>query len=111
MNFTERLRTTQESRQSLLCIGLDPDPQKIPACLHQHANPVAEFNRRIIEATDDLVCAYKLNLAFYEAMGDRGWQTLRETLTLDSEERHHHCRRQAGRYREFFGDVRALHPG
>ena len=81
MNFTERLRTTQESRQSLLCIGLDPDPQKIPTGLHQHANPVAEFNRRIIEATGDLVCAYKLNLAFYEAMGDRGWQTLRETLT------------------------------
>jgi orotidine-5'-phosphate decarboxylase len=46
------------------------------------ANPVLEFNRQIIEATQDLVCAYKPNLAFYEAMGDRGLNALRETLKL-----------------------------
>ncbi len=82
MNFTQRLRTSQDRQHSLLCIGLDPDPRKIPARLQHSENPVAEFNRRIVETTSDLVCAYKLNLAFYEAMGDRGLQILRETLAL-----------------------------
>jgi len=50
--------------------------------LKSSLNPVLEFNRQIIEATSDLVCAYKPNLAFYEAMGDRGLSALRETLKL-----------------------------
>lgn len=65
-----------------MCVGLDADIELIPKHLRSLANPVLEFNRRIIEATSDLVCAYKLNLAFYEAMGSSGWQTLRDTLSF-----------------------------
>jgi orotidine-5'-phosphate decarboxylase len=80
MTFTDRLRSVQEDRHSLLCIGLDTDAAKLPATVMSAADPVAAFNTQIIAATHDLVCAYKLNLAFYEAMGERGWHALRETL-------------------------------
>jgi orotidine-5'-phosphate decarboxylase len=82
MSFTERLRQVQSKQNSLLCIGLDVDLDKIPPHLNSVENPVLEFNRQIINATHDLVCAYKPNLAFYEAMGERGMKALRETLTL-----------------------------
>jgi orotidine-5'-phosphate decarboxylase len=82
MTFTQRLRDVQLKQKSLLCIGLDVDADKIPPHLQSSANPVLEFNRQIIEATHDLACAYKPNLAFYEAMGERGLTTLRETLKL-----------------------------
>ena len=82
MTFTQKLREIQFKQNSLLCIGLDVDLEKIPEHLKLLANPVSEFNRQIIEATSDLVCAYKPNLAFYEAMGERGLITLRETLKL-----------------------------
>ena len=82
MTFTQKLRDVQLHQKSLLCIGLDVDADKIPQHLQSSANPVLEFNRQIIEATHDLVCAYKPNLAFYEAMGERGLITLRETLKL-----------------------------
>ncbi len=60
--------------RSLLCVGLDPDPAKLPV------KDVFEFNKAIIDATADLVCAYKPNLAFYEAMGVRGLQALKKTV-------------------------------
>ena len=60
--------------RSLLCVGLDPDPSKLPV------RDVFEFNRAIIDATADLVCCYKPNLAFYEALGIRGLQALKKTL-------------------------------
>jgi len=82
MTFTQKLREIQLKQKSLLCIGLDVDLEKIPDHLKSLANPILEFNRLIIEATSDFVCAYKPNLAFYEAMGERGWTTLRETLKL-----------------------------
>ena len=62
-------------------MGLDTDATKIPEFLLGSPNPVLEFNRRIIEATQDLVCAYKINLAFYEALGERGGHTVQQTLT------------------------------
>ena len=80
MNLTQRLRTIQRAKNSLLCVGLDTDSAKIPQSLHIHGEPLLEFNRRIIEATQDLVCAYKINLAFYENMGAHGWSTLQKTL-------------------------------
>ncbi len=80
MNFAERLRHGQQHSKSLLCIGLDPDPAKIPQHLLLCKDPVLEFTTRIVEATSDLVCAYKLNLAFYEALGERCWHTLKHTL-------------------------------
>lgn len=75
MTFFEKLAIATRRHQSLLCVGLDPDPQRIPQGMG-----VLEFNRAIIEATQDLVCAYKPNLAFYEALGVNGWRILRETV-------------------------------
>jgi orotidine-5'-phosphate decarboxylase len=82
MTFIQRLKEIQTKQNSLLCIGLDVDLGKIPEHLKSSPNPVLEFNREIIEATKDLVCAYKPNLAFYEAMGEAGLGALRETLKL-----------------------------
>lgn len=80
MTFSSKLRQSQEQSHSLLCIGLDSDLKKIPKHLLGAANPILEFNKRIVDATKDLVCAYKLNLAFYEALGETGWRTVKETL-------------------------------
>jgi orotidine-5'-phosphate decarboxylase len=82
MTFTQKLKEIQVEQNSILCIGLDVDEDKIPLHLKLLSNPVLEFNRQIIEATNDLVCAYKPNLAFYEAMGERGITVLRDTLKL-----------------------------
>lgn len=67
-------------KKSFLCIGLDPDPNKIPEHLKSLEDPVFEFNRQIIDATLDLCVAYKPNIAFYESMGPEGWITLEKTL-------------------------------
>ena len=72
--FTELLRTASETTQSLLCVGLDPDPARLPVA------DAAEFNRAIVSATADLVCAYKPNLAFYEALGLPGFKALEKTV-------------------------------
>jgi orotidine-5'-phosphate decarboxylase len=80
MNFSQRLRKIQRKNNSLLCIGLDTDLNKIPEFLFEYGDPIYEFNRRIIEATSDLVCAYKINLAFYECTGEHGWYTVHQTL-------------------------------
>jgi orotidine-5'-phosphate decarboxylase len=79
LNFTARLLQSQKKSNSLLCIGLDTDATKIPEFLKSHKNPQYEFNRRIIEATSDIVCAYKINSAFYEAEAERGWRAMRES--------------------------------
>jgi orotidine-5'-phosphate decarboxylase len=75
MNFSEKLEQAVQKNKSLLCVGLDPDPQRIPDNLG-----VFEFNKAIIDATSDLVCAYKPNLAFYEALGDEGLDALKQTV-------------------------------
>ena len=67
-------------KKSFLCIGLDTDPAKIPAHLHDAEDPIYEFNRQIIEATQDLCVAYKPNLAFYESLGVAGWNSLEKSL-------------------------------
>lgn len=66
--------------RSFLCVGLDTEPAKLPACLSGEEDPVFEFNRRIIDATIDLAVAYKPNLAFYEAGGLAGWESLSKTM-------------------------------
>jgi orotidine-5'-phosphate decarboxylase len=68
--------------QSLLCVGLDSDPGKIPKLFSSYKNPVLEFNRSISRATSDLAVAYKLNTAFYEARGVAGLQDMEQTLRL-----------------------------
>jgi orotidine-5'-phosphate decarboxylase len=80
MTFLEKLQTVQHRKHSLVCVGLDTDPHLLPSHLQSSLEGVVEFNRRIIEATHDLVCAYKPNLAFYEALGSRGWDVLQQTL-------------------------------
>jgi orotidine-5'-phosphate decarboxylase len=74
MNFIDKLLQASRTNKSLLCVGLDPDPELMPPGMS-----VLDFNRAIIEATSDLVCAYKPNLAFYEAMGTDGFKALEDT--------------------------------
>jgi orotidine-5'-phosphate decarboxylase len=71
-----------KKKKSFLCIGLDPDLEKIPKHLLSEKDPIYEFNARIIEATQDLCVAYKPNTAFYERFGSKGWETLEKTLKL-----------------------------
>ncbi len=65
---------------SYLCVGLDPDLSKIPAHLLASPDPVFEFNKQIIDATHEYCVAYKPNLAFYEALGPKGWESLQKTI-------------------------------
>ncbi|MBU1011024.1 MAG: orotidine-5'-phosphate decarboxylase [Bacteroidetes bacterium] len=67
-------------KKSFLCVGLDTDPAKIPPHLHDEADPVFSFNKAIIEATAAYAVAYKPNIAFYEAMGSKGWTALEKTI-------------------------------
>ena len=80
--FNEKLRTAQRTNNSLLCIGLDIDAASVPASLRGADDPQFAFNRAIIEATADLVCAYKLNISFYESAGETGWSTVHNTLSV-----------------------------
>jgi orotidine-5'-phosphate decarboxylase len=75
MNFIEKLSNIVRKSNSLLCIGLDPDPTLMPERMG-----VFEFNKAIIDATADLVCAYKPQFAFYEALGEEGMNALRRTI-------------------------------
>ncbi|MBW7996237.1 MAG: orotidine-5'-phosphate decarboxylase [Candidatus Glassbacteria bacterium] len=70
----------QEKNASRLCVGLDADPRKFPGKLKDRNDLVYEFNRDVIDATLDLVCAYKPNAAFYEALGEQGTVALRKTI-------------------------------
>ncbi|WP_234735176.1 orotidine-5'-phosphate decarboxylase [Tellurirhabdus bombi] len=67
-------------KKSYLCVGLDTDLRRIPAHLQNESDPIAAFNRQIIEATAEFAVAYKPNIAFYEALGPRGWESLQRTL-------------------------------
>ena len=67
-------------KQSYLCVGLDTDIRKLPAHLLHESDPVFAFNRAIIDATAEYTVAYKPNIAFYEAMGPRGWESLQKTI-------------------------------
>jgi len=74
LNFIDKLSQATQKNNSLLCIGLDPDLELMPAKIS-----VYEFNKAIIDATADLVCAYKLNFAFYEVLQDEGMAALKQT--------------------------------
>ena len=75
MNFIEKLTEASQKNKSLLCVGLDTDPGLIPDRVG-----VLEFNKAIIDATADLVCAYKLNFAFYEVLEEEGTRALKDTI-------------------------------
>ncbi|MBI4790886.1 MAG: orotidine-5'-phosphate decarboxylase [Chloroflexi bacterium] len=80
MLFTDKLRAAQARANSWLCVGLDTDIAKIPAALRERDDAVVAFNRAIVEATGDVVCAYKPNLAFYLARGRAGMDALADTV-------------------------------
>lgn len=69
-----------QSKSSFLCVGLDTDLSKIPTHLLNEKDPVFEFNKQIVDATLDYTVAYKPNVAFYEALGPSGWESLQKTL-------------------------------
>lgn len=69
-----------KDKQSFLCIGLDSDMSRIPKHLLHTADPIFEFNKVIIDATKDYCVAYKPNIAFYESLGSRGWDSLGKTI-------------------------------
>lgn len=75
----ERLVSIIREKRSVLCVGLDTDLTKIPKHLLQYEDPAFEFNKAIIDATKDYTVAYKINTAFYEAQGIKGWESLEKT--------------------------------
>jgi orotidine-5'-phosphate decarboxylase len=78
--FRERLAEATDRHQSLLCVGLDPDPRLAPSELVGQDGWIERFCLGIVEATADLVCAFKPNVAFFEALGEDGYHGLRKTL-------------------------------
>jgi orotidine-5'-phosphate decarboxylase len=78
--FVDKLRSAASRNGSLLCVGLDVDPRLAPPSLVGRPNWVERFALGIVEATADLVCAYKPNLAFFEALGDDGYRGLRRIV-------------------------------
>jgi orotidine-5'-phosphate decarboxylase len=77
--FTKKLDLIVRRQKSLVCVGLDSDVSKLPAHLKETKNAQFAFNKKIIDATHDLVCAYKPNSAFYEAQGEEGIHMLKMT--------------------------------
>lgn len=69
-------------KKSFLCVGLDTDIQKLPDHIRDNEDPVFAFNKQIIEQTHRFAIAYKPNLAFYESMGTKGWQSLEKTIAF-----------------------------
>jgi orotidine-5'-phosphate decarboxylase len=79
MTRTELINQIQQ-KQNYLCVGLDTDIAKLPKHLQSHPNAVFKFNKAIIDATKDFCISYKINTAFYEAMGIKGWEALEQTV-------------------------------
>lgn len=84
MNFTDKLTRSVRSSKSLLCVGLDPVPERIPQPLKERFRDetelVYEFCRRVITAAKPNVCAFKPNVAFFESMGSAGWEVLERLM-------------------------------
>jgi orotidine-5'-phosphate decarboxylase len=79
MNRRELIQLIKQKR-SFLCIGLDTDLEKIPQHLLEEDDPIFAFNKAIIDATHEFTVAYKPNIAFYEAYGSKGWESLEKTI-------------------------------
>lgn len=80
MNFQQKLEGSTKKNNSLVCVGLDTDVSKIPKHFLSEEDPMFAFNKAIIDATHDLACVFKPNIAFYEAEGIKGLTTLKETI-------------------------------
>lgn len=81
MNFQQKLNAATEKNNSLLCIGLDTDLEKIPKYLLNDSDPLFTFNKAIIDSTLDLICCYKANIAFYSAQDTAGLESLKRTIS------------------------------
>lgn len=81
MNFTDKIISTIKTRRSALCVGLDVDLGKFPEILKNEKDPIAKFNKEIINATQEYVASYKPNLAFYEQFGTSGISDFEKTLS------------------------------
>src|SRR4051812_31650197 len=79
MNRKQLLQTIKD-KQTFLCVGLDTDVNKIPSHLAKDKKGILQFNKAIIDATKDYCVSYKINTAFYEAMGIKGWEAIEETV-------------------------------
>lgn len=79
MNY-QTLVSEIKKKKSFLCVGLDTDLDKIPTHLLKEEDPIFEFNKQIIDVTKDICVAYKPNIAFYEALGPKGWKSLQKTI-------------------------------
>ncbi len=79
MNRKELVKQIK-SKSSYLCVGLDTDIHKIPSIFRQCDDPIFEFNKMVIDATVDHCVSYKPNIAFYEAEGSKGWESLQKTI-------------------------------
>ena len=82
---TQQLHEQILQKKSFLCVGLDPDLDKIPTHLLETEDPIFEFNKAIIDATHDLTVGYKPNTAFFEAYGIKGWISLQKTINYINE--------------------------
>lgn len=82
---TQQLHEQILQKKSFLCVGLDPDLDKIPPHLLETEDPIFEFNKAIIDATHDLTVGYKPNTAFFEAYGLKGWLSLQKTINYINE--------------------------
>jgi orotidine-5'-phosphate decarboxylase len=80
MNFTQRLLQITQEKDSLLCVGLDPDIDRMPKIIRSHPEPLYKFCSEIIESTKHVTAAYKLNLAFFEVEGSKGWAALEKLV-------------------------------
>ncbi len=81
MILKEKIIRQIKSKKSYLCIGLDTDFSKIPAHLQSYPDAIFEFNKQIIDATKDLCVSYKINTAFYESLGAKGWEIIEKTVS------------------------------
>ena len=115
MTFTEKLTRAVQSSGSVLCAGLDPDPEKIPKPLRDRipddGRLIFEFCRRVIEAVKPHVCAFKPNLAFFEALGAPGWSALEQVIDcipsnriVIADAKRGDIGNTAGKYKEAFFD-------
>ena len=82
MSFVEKLNKAISKNDSLLCVGLDVDEEKISKDLKKEKDWITKFNEIIISNTSDIVCCYKINLAFYESHGEAGFRSLLETIDI-----------------------------
>ncbi len=77
-SFLAKLDDAVRRNNSLVCVGIDPDPTMMPVPVEE----LADFCRNIVDATSDLVCAYKPNIAFFEALAEPGWEALVKTMSV-----------------------------